>query len=148
LTPRRKKLGKALARGCSKQVAGECLKNPAIRNYIIQKIGKIVHVELCGLCSDKTASMLWKHSLEIFKEFTWDCLTSELLANTPVLMSILQRCTETKVERINRKAVIGMCAVLLLKHHFIKMCLVQKIISLILHAGHASKQVIRIFTII
>ena len=30
LTPRRKKLGKALARGCSKQIAGECLKDRTI----------------------------------------------------------------------------------------------------------------------
>ena len=142
LTPKRKKLGKALARGCSKQVAGECLKDPKIRIYIIEKIGKIVRVELCRLCSDKTDSILRKHSPKTFKEFTWDALTKELLVNAPVLMSILEGCTETKVERVNRKAVIGMCVVLLLKHRFMKMCLVQKIISLILYAGQASKQVI------
>ena len=142
LTPKRKKLGKALARGCSKQVAGECLKDPKIRIYIIEKIGKIVRVEFCRLCSDKTDSILRKHSPKTFKEFTWDALTKELLVNAPVLMSILEGCTETKVERVNRKAVIGMCVVLLLKHRFMKMCLVQKIISLILYAGQASKQVI------
>ena len=56
-------------------------------------------------------------------------------------MSILEGCTETKVTRVNRKAVMGMCVVLLLKHRFMKMCLVQKIISLILYAGQANKQV-------
>ena len=126
LTPRRKKLQKALVRGCTKWVAGECLKNPTIRKYVLAKIWKIVRVELCRLCSDKTASVLKKHSLEAFKEFTWDALTSELSVNAPMLMSILEGCTETKVERVNRKAVIGMCVVLLLKHRFIKMCLVQK----------------------
>ena len=56
-------------------------------------------------------------------------------------MSILEGCTKTKVTRVNRKAVMGMCVVLLLKHRFIKMCLVQKIISLILYTGQANKQV-------
>ena len=141
LTPRRKKLGKAVARRCSKRVAGECLKDPNIRKYIIEKIGKIVRVELCRMCSDKTASILRKHCPDTFKEFTWDAFTNELLVNAPVLMSILEGCTETKVARVNRKAVMGMCVVLLLKHRFIKMCLVQKIISLILYAGQANKQV-------
>ena len=47
--------------------------------------------------------------METFKEFTWDTLISELTVNAPMLMSILEGCTETKVERVNTKAVIGMC---------------------------------------
>ena len=44
--------------------------------------------------------------------------------------------------RHNRKEVIGVCISLLLKNHFAKACFVQKLISLILYSGHASKQVI------
>jgi len=34
-----------------------------------------------------------------------------------------------------------MCAALMLKHRFTEMSLVQKIISLVLYAGHSDKQV-------
>ena len=44
--------------------------------------------------------------------------------------------------RHNRKGVIGVCISLLLKNRFAKACFVQKVISLILYSGHASKQVI------
>ena len=42
----------------------------------------------------------------------------------------------------NTKTVVGVCAAIILKHRQPKMNLLQKIISLILYAGHASKKVI------
>jgi len=141
LTPKRKKLGKAVARRCNNKVAGEYLKIPMVREYIIKKIGKLVHVELCQLCSDKTASILRKHSADVFKDFDWNVITDELLTNAPILMSILMESTKTKKPRVNTKTVIAMCVGLLLKHRFTKMCLIQKMVSLILYAGHVNKQV-------
>ena len=67
---------------------------------------------------------------------------AELLCNAPVLLMILRACTETKRPRVNRVAVMVMCAALILKHRFSEMSLMQKIISLILYAGNSDKQVI------
>ena len=65
----------------------------------------------------------------------------ELHANAPVLISILRAATKTRVCRSNTNAVVGTCTAILLKHRNPKMGLLQKIISLILYSGHASKQV-------
>ena len=66
----------------------------------------------------------------------------ELLTNAPILMSILMESTKTKTVRANSQAVIATCVGLLVKHRFTKMCLIQKLVSLILYAGHANKQVL------
>ena len=142
LTPKRRKLGKAVARRCNYKVADECFKMPMVRGYIITKIGKLVRLELKRLCSDKTASMLRKSSAEMFRTFDWDVVTNEFLTNAPILMSVLRESTKTNKPRVNTKAVIAMCVGLLLKHRFTKMCLIQKMVSLILYDGHANKQVI------
>ena len=120
LTSKRKKHGKAVARRYNNKIAGECLKIPMVREYIIKKIGKLVCVELYQLYSDKTASILGKHSAEVFKIFGWDVITDELLTNAPILMSILMESTKTKKPRVNTKTVIAMCVGLLLKHYYIE----------------------------
>ena len=64
------------------------------------------------------------------------------------MMSVLRASTETKKPRVNTKGVIVMCMGLLLKHCFVKMCLIQRILSLVLYAGHADKQVINYSTLL
>lgn len=104
-------------------------------------MGKIVRLEICKLCSNDCGSVLRKHDVDTIKSFSWDALYTELADNSPVLLSLLEACSQTETERVNRKAVVCMCVVLLLKNHFAKMCLVQKIISLVLYSGHADKMV-------
>ena len=118
------------------------MKDPAIRKYIIEKVGKIARMELCKLCSDKTPSILRMYNKDSFKHFTWDNLITELSLTAPTLLSLFEAFTETKTVCHNRKGVIGVCISLLLKNRFAKACFVQKLISLILYSGHASKQVI------
>ena len=139
LTPTSKRLGKAVARKSDMVIAGECLKRPKLRNYIINKIGKLTRVELC---SQKNVSVLRDHSTDMLTSFSWDGFEAELLSTAPVFVSILRACTETKQPRVNRTAVIGMCAALILKHRFSEMSLIQKIISLVLYAGNSDKKVI------
>ena len=95
------------------------------------------------MCSDNTKSSLQSQSKEkLTSGLSWDQLHSELSKNAPTLLSFLQACTKTRVARPNTKAVVGVCAAIILKHRQPKMNLLQKIISLILYAGHASKKVI------
>lgn len=141
LTPSRKHIGKAVARGSRKAVAYESLNDPVTRKYVLAKVGSIVRSELACMCSDKTDSILRSQSASDMKHFEWDKLLSELEAHTPVLLSILQSCTQTRRPRPNRKAIVGICAAILLKHRFGKMSLIQRILSVVLYAGHAGKQV-------
>ena len=92
--------------------------------------------------------MLRTHSKHMLLEFNWDALKTELLVNAPILLSILEACTHTKSPRTNSTAVIGMCAALILRHRFTKMCLLQKMVSLILYAGHSDKQVHKVLVTI
>ena len=116
---------------------------PPVRKYIkIQKVAKLVRVEMSSLCSERVDSMLRNHCKDSLINFDWDDFKAELLSNAPVLVSLLEACTHTKTPRTNTTSVIGMRAALMLKHRFTQMSLVQKIVSLVLYAGHSDKQVV------
>ncbi len=68
----------------------------------------------------------------------------ELKQYAPMLLSILSSCTTTRSPRDNRDAVIGFVSSILLKFQFGKMNTVQKLVSLILYAGHFGKQVCQV----
>lgn len=101
------------------------------------------------MCSDNTKSFLQsKSNDDLTSGLPWDQLYSELSKNAPTLLALLQVCTKTRVARPNTKAVLGMCAAILLKHRQPKMNLLQSIISLILYAGHASEMVIHVLQVL
>lgn len=122
LTPSRKKVGKAVARGSKKQVISQCMKDSKMQMYTIQMIGRQIRNELTSLCSEAANSTLCSQSANALTEFTWTKLHGELGARAPTLLSLLQLCTVTRKPRGNRMAVIGMCAVLLLKFRFHALC--------------------------
>lgn len=138
MTPRRKHLGKAVARRSQKMIALECMKDPSTRQVLVKLFGKQVRKEVRSMASE---SFLSSQSKDDLKEFQWDRLHAELSLKAPVLLSILLDATKTRVPRPNSHIVIGTCAAILLKHRNAKLSLLQKIISLVLYAGHASKQV-------
>ena len=69
----------------------------------------------------------------------------ELKANAPILLHILTSCIPSK--NANFQAIICVCSSLIFYSHFRHMNLVQKMISLILYAGRANKQVSSYYTI-
>lgn len=141
LTPSRKKVGKAVARGSKKAVIRECIKDPLMHKYTIQILGRQLRIELASLCSEAANSILRKQSPDALYGFSWGKLHDELQARAPTFLSLLEMCTYTRKPRRNRMGVIGMCAALLLKYRFGKMSLVQRVVSLLLYAGHSGKQV-------
>ena len=56
LTPSRKHIGKAIARGSMLTVALKCVEDDHIRPYIVRKIGQLVRSEIVNLCSKKAVS--------------------------------------------------------------------------------------------
>ena len=134
-------MGRAVARQSKSSMVSEVFKDTAAKKYVMKKIGILVRREIVQMCSDKTKSILSSQSMSDLKDFTWDKLLTELSANAPTLLSILQSCTHTRKTKPNHNAVIGMCCAIILKYHFSKMSMVQKIMSLILYAGNSGKQV-------
>jgi len=141
LTPRRKRIGKAIGRSCRRVIAQECIKDTITRQFLLEQLARLIRSELKALCSTKESNMLYQKTNEALNQFSWNQLMAELESNAPVLLYILKVCTSTKGQRINTNAVIGMCIAIITKHRHFKMSLVQRIISLILYSGHANKQV-------
>jgi len=93
------------------------------------------------LCSEKTASILCSGKYDDIMSFKWAILMEELKLHAPVLTHVLTSCTASKQPSSNRMAIICVCASVLLKYWCSRMSLFQKIVMLILYAGHCGKQV-------
>lgn len=122
-------------------VAKECLKDPITNKHIMNIVGNKMRKEMKAMVSDNVNSVMRSQGIDELKSFNWDILIQELTIHAPTLLNILISITKTITPRENQKAIIGICATILLKQRYSKMSLVQKIISIILYAGHASKQV-------
>ena len=155
LTPTRQKFGSLVARGSKVAIADECMKIKDLKVAVINKVGKMIREEVWVLCSNKSHSILKSTDPKILKKFNCDSVITEMEKYTPTLLRILKECTKplkarkkkTQQKRPqvtspnNQHAVIAMCTAILCKNRRPSMCLVQKMISLILQAGRASKQV-------
>ena len=107
------------------------------------------------LSSKKGSSLLRDRSVESIKSISWDGLAEEIQRKAPTLYGVLWACVSMKRRKRKRKgrpmkatkespsdiAVLGVCTAILLRHHNQHMILLQRIIALILHSGHSSKQV-------
>lgn len=120
----------------------QCFKDPVTRAHMLNKIGQVLRHEIKIMCSDTTNSVLQSLDTNELKMFTWDKVLSELKLHAPALVSILFSCTRTQILHKNQTSTVCFIASVLLKYRYRRMNLVQKIISLILYAGHCGKQVL------
>ena len=134
-------LGKPVARKRKKTITAETLKDSTTKGYIVSIMGRELSREIRPMASDHAKSILQSQNPDDLKQFKWDTLLCELSKYAPVLSRLLLLTTKTKRPRLNQKAVIGVCAAILINHRNSKMNLVQKLAYLILYAGHTSKQV-------
>ena len=106
------------------------------------------------MCSNKSDSILRSRDPKNLRNFDCDSVISEMEKYTPTLLKILKEVTKPHKKRKKQahkrndrassnkqNAIIATSAAILCKNHNLSMCLLQKIISLILQAGHSSKQV-------
>ncbi len=134
-------MGRSIARGSKQALVDQCFGDPEVHNYILKMTGQILRRELKAMCSAEVQSVLSSMSKTDLETFTWDKLENELTLHAPTLRSILYACMVTRRPRANRAAAVGICAAVLLKYRYQRMSLVQKVIALILYAGHCGKQV-------
>ena len=141
LTPSRKKIGKAVAHGSKKALAKQCMEDPVTKRHLFDLVGLSLRREMKVMVSDSTNSLLKSQEVERMKSFSWASVLDELTNNTPTLLFFLHECTNTKKNHPNTLAIIGACAAILLKHRLNRMSVFQKMVSIVLYAGHTSKQV-------
>ena len=71
-------MGKAVARKKKKTIAAETLKDPVLKGYVVELIGKEVAKELKNMASMKTNSVLQSQDVTQLETFSWDVLLNEL----------------------------------------------------------------------
>ena len=141
-TPSMKQIGKAVTHGSRLAIASHFLQDPVVRKHIISRVGKMVQSEIATLCSDGCNSVLRRHSEEQLLKIKWEDVSFEMQQHASILLSLLHAATHTRHNRPNQEAVIAICTAVLCKLRRPDMSAAHKTLSLILYAGHASKQVI------
>lgn len=153
-----KKLVRGVARRNRKTVAKQVLADSRTRCHLFSYLKRYIQKDMSFLCSKKNKSILRQKTPERFCSFTWENLASEIEIKAPTLYAILKACVDVKrrQKKANKPtkrhkchtssntAILGVCAGVLLRHRNHHMNLLQRIIAMILHAGHSSKQVIKL----
>ena len=110
---------------------------------IVKIVGQDLQREIAAICSDSFNSIIRQNSKNIVANFSRlkVSLLQEMTTKAPTLLTLLNLCLKTRKPRKNTDAVILMIASLLYKHRRPSACQHQRLISVILYAGHSSKQV-------
>lgn len=109
---------------------------------VLRELHRLISKELC---SESFGPILREKSWAAFQGFTWESLWLELVEKAPIFLTFAIGCVPMKKAELGisemAKPVLCMCAAMLLKFRNPKMSLVQRIISLIVDAGHCGTQV-------
>ena len=141
-TPTRRKICRPLIRRNYRSFAVTTFKNHSARKAVLKVMGQTLRNEVASLCSTKSRSVLAQSPKKIIDfQGVVDGLMAEMESRAPTLLSLLQWASQTKRPRSNTKLIIAMITSLLCKHRKSSVCQFQRIVSLVLYAGHSSKQV-------
>ena len=137
-------------------IARQVMLKLKTRVNVLTMLLKDLQKELKTMAAKRTNFCLRHQSVSALKSFSWTQLESEVERNAPTLHNVLKGLTTaTRQERSQKRgrkskkhsyhasnsAVFGLCVAVLLRHCNHSMSVVQRVISLILHSGHAGKQV-------
>lgn len=129
---------KSIVRGHKQQLVDQCFGDKQTRFYITKMLERIIRAEIKKMCSRHVNSVLQITNPEALATFQWDSLLAELKSHAPTLLSVLSAAVYKKE---NATALIGVCCAVLFKSRNTRMSLFQKLVAMILHVGHCSKQV-------
>ena len=144
-----KPMARSLGRRNHHAIARQAIQNPKTKAACLKVLEKDIQRELSSMVSTKRSpSCLRLRSSDALESFSWEKLCMELQSSAPTFYQVLHGCVNvkrrqraTKTHHPSNSAILGVCAALLLRHRNQNMNLLQRIISLILHSGHAAKQV-------
>ena len=92
-------IGKALAHGVPSQIESAVMKNPTLRNHVIENVLKTFSKEVTALCSKKNPSILRKSSKEDLAKFDLQLLCNEWKERAPLFYSFLMTSAVNKRTR-------------------------------------------------
>ena len=147
LTHSLKRLGRSVGRRDRASIARQVVADRKLLNKTVPLIGKAMAREMLALRFEDT--MLKNSEPSTLEGFSWKKLLDELRETAPVTTSLLTnsltclRSSRSKKgpRRVNTDAIVGLCCGLLARARSQKLNLVQRLISVLLYGGHASKQV-------
>lgn len=146
-----KKLAKNIGQRKYPAIAKFVVKNKKLRDKVIQNLTKEIQKELTTMVSKKKQSLFRNKCRDGFTKFSWESITEELQKHAPILLKLLNGCIDVKRRKRKVKnpgknrpkidSIVGLCASIILRNKSSRMNLLQRILSVILYYGHASKQV-------
>ena len=118
------------------------LENPSLRHHVVDEVAKEIRKEIKKLCSRKHDSILRMKTKPALENFLWERILDELQLHAPTLITLLRNCLpKSKSTSATVSPAICMSASILLKITNPHINLTQGVLSIILRAGHATKQV-------
>ena len=150
LTQSLKKLGRYVGRGNRRSIASAAMSNARLRPELLRIVCRDVRNEVQKVCSQKHDTILKLKSKPALAQFTWKTVMLELEQVAPTLMTLLHGFIASSKSYLDSvQPAICMCASIILKLQNKNVNLVQSVVSLVLKAGHATKEVterIRIYS--
>ena len=136
-------MGKCLARKNNQSaIAKQCTRDARTREHTIAALGKIMCKKMKKLCSEEVKSVQRAQSL---KQFNWSDIVKEAEEHTPSMVQLLRAVTakggKSPANRKRQDNIIGVLLCILCKYRNPKMMIFQRVLSVILYAGHSAKQV-------
>lgn len=130
-------------------IVKQILNEPQCREILLVQIGLLIQRELRLLASKKENSLLRDKSKAALLSFSWEKMWQEISVKTPTLLTILETVLSCKTISFSRLQPIP-CIIIAILAKFIKpdLNIVQSYISILLHAGHCSKQVRNLFIVV
>ena len=119
------------------------MKNKVTKAAIIRVVGRVLQSEIANVCSDDFNSISRqksKHAIVNFKH-TVKSINKEMKSTAPTLLLLLKAYMKTKKPRANEDEILALIFSMICKHRRPSSCLFQRVISLALYGGHASKRV-------
>jgi hypothetical protein len=138
LPPSLRSTGRSLGRKSRKSLVNQVIKDTRMKGMVLKKVGAILRKEqkqLCGL-----NSCFSKKNVTALETFTWSHFITQLKANAPSLFTVLAESVEKT--GLKKDIAIVFCAALLVRSHSSRANIVQRMMSLLLYASHAPKQVL------
>jgi len=141
-----KKVTMCLTRGSYSTFARSAVKIPQLKTALVAAVAGLVRNECQDLCSTTNGltSVVRNTSPSNLKQFSWNEVLDELGRKAPALFAILEasvnRFRNKHPKEVSQRSV-AFAACILLRERNKFMCAAQCVISILLHAGHASKMV-------
>lgn len=119
----------------------QVVKDEKMRGLVMKKVGRLLNNDLKKLCRSKY--VFSNKDIGKFEDFSWSELTAEIKENAPSLFTILDTTLTGKSE-CEKHIALGFIASVLVRSVSGRANFMQRMISILMYASHAPKQVIKI----